>query len=88
MLFAATMKEKAVACENESDLNMAYELWHNQKRDFLFFVFQHHCQVLKQNARIDVIKDKDELVLLDKEVTLVRWINGREFWVRRNLIQK
>ena len=34
------------------------------------------------------VKDKDELVLLDKEVTLVRWINGREFWVRRNLIQK
>ncbi|RLA71715.1 MAG: hypothetical protein DRG24_04850 [Epsilonproteobacteria bacterium] len=88
ILNAATIKTKALACEHDYDLNMGYELWETKDQNFLYFIFKNHCQILRVGAKIDVLKEKDAFALLNKEVSLVRWINGRELWIRRTVIQK
>ncbi len=88
VIHAAIIKEKSLACEHNNDLNLGYELWQSKDRNFLYFVFKKHCQILKEGAKVDIVKDDNTFSLLDKETSLVRWINGRELWVRRSILER
>ena len=80
--FGASVTKKSVACEVKENVERAYFLWENNgSKGFIKFMTRNQCQLLFQDAKVDILEE-------GKVYYKVTPVNLRELWIRKEAVAK
>lgn len=80
--FGATVTKKSVTCEVKENVEKAYSLWENNgSKGFIKFMTRNQCQLLFQDAKVDVLEEDGKYIKIVPS-------NLRELWIRAEVVDK